>query len=366
MIGGNDKITKGQNAGLIIGSVLGVGILSLPKDLADVAGPDGSILLIVATFITVLLVIMHSKIALKFPGKTVVEIIDELLPKPIGLIFNLMIICFFLGAAASVVRIFSEGIKMFILLNTPLEIIMMTMLLTNIYIVRKGIEPIARLVQILLPLALIPFFLISLALIPELKIVNIIPLFQIGFKEVFEGLKVAIYSFIGIEIILISTAYVDDTKKMLRYNILATAFLGFIYIFIFIIVISQFGINQTKDLLWPTLFLMKTVNIPGVFLENVEGIFIIIWTFIALQGLAIILVQASIILSKAFKLKEVNFMSMPLVPIIYILAIFPENIAEVYEYLGIFSNYLGTAVAIVIPIVLFIVSLFKKKGTEKA
>ncbi|MBS4535138.1 endospore germination permease [Clostridium sp. D2Q-14] len=366
MIGGNDKITKGQNAGLVIGSVLGVGILSLPKDLADIAGPDGVFLLIIATIIIILLVIVHSKIALKFPGKTLVEIMNDTLPKPIALMFIFIFIFFYLGAAASVVRVFSEGIKMFMLSRTPLEVIIMTMLLTNVYIVRQGIEPIARIVQIVLPLAIIPFFLISLALIPDLKMTNMLPLFQIGIKEVFQGLKVAAYSFIGTEIILISTAYVKDTKNALKYNILSTVFLGFIYIFIFIIVVTQFGIKQTADLLWPTLFLMKTVDIPGAFLENVEGIFITIWTLIALQGLAVILIQESIVISKALKLKESNFISMPLLPVIYVLAVFPENIAEVYDYMNIFSNYLGTVVALGIPLVLFIVLLFKKKGTKKA
>lgn len=366
MIGGNDKITKGQNAGLIVGSALGVGILSLPGDLAKNFGPDGVLMLIIGTIVAALLIIIQTKLTLKFQGKTVVEIMDTTIPKPVAAVFNLIFVIFYIVLAASVVRIFSEVVKMFLLENTPLEVILITMILSNVYLARKGIETISRLVQIILPIVIIPFFILLLALTPDLDFTNIFPMFQVSFIEILKGLKIGVFSFIGIEIVLISTAYLNDTKKILRYNILSVVFIGMIYLIIFIVVISQFGKRQTMDLLWPTLFLMKTVDVPGTFLENVDGVVIALWTFIALQSLAIILMQGSIILSKALKLKETNFMAMPLLPLIYILALIPENIAEVYEYIDIFTNYLGSTVTIFIPIILFGVSLFKKKGANKA
>ncbi|MBS4537021.1 endospore germination permease [Clostridium sp. D2Q-11] len=367
MIGNNDKITKGQNAGLIIGSVFGVGILSLPSDLAKDFGSDGIMMLIIGSVLTILLVMIHTKLTLKFTGKTVVEIMDALIPKPIGVLFSIIFILFYIFSAASVVRISSEIVKMFLLQNTPLEVIIITMLISNVYIARKGIETIARLVQIIFPLAIIPFFILLLAIVPDLDFTNIYPIFQVGPMDIAKGIKVVMFSFIGTEIILISTAYLNDTKKVLRYNILSVVFLAVIYITIFIVVLTQFGRIQTMDLLWPTLFLMKTVDVPGTFLENVDGVVIGLWTFLTLQSLAIILMQGSVILSKSLKLKETNFMSMPLLPIIYILALVPENIAAAYEYIGLFSNYFGTAIAIVIPILLFSISLFKKKkGANKA
>lgn len=366
MTGGNDKITKGQNASLIIASVLGVGILSLPRELAKSSGPDGAILIIIGTLISILLITIYTKLMLKFKGQTIVEIMDQILPKPITKIIEMIFVVYYLILAATIVRIFADVIKMFLLQNTPLEFIILSILLTIVYIVRKGIEGISRLVQVVLPLVIIPFFFLLLSLLMNLDFTNMYPLFRLNVMDILKGLKTVLFSFIGIDVILISTAYVNDTKKILRYNISAISFLGLIYLIIFIMVISQFGVEHTEDLLWPTLFLMKTIDIPGSFLENVHGVVIALWTFIILQILSIILILANIILSKSFKLKEIDFLSMSLLPIVYLLALFPENINEVYYYMGLFSNYLGTAITFIIPLSLFAISIFKKKGASKS
>lgn len=185
-------------------------------------------------------------------------------------------------------------------------------------------------------------------------------------SDIIRGLKVTLFSFIGMDIVLISMAYVEKPKKVLKYNISAIIFLGLIYLIIFIVVTCQFGMEQTKDLLWPTLFLMKTIDIPGSFLENIEGVVIGLWTFIVLQALSVILMQANIVLSKSFKLKEIDFLSIAIIPILYLLTLVPQNINEVYYYIGLFSNYLGTSVTFIIPFVLFGLSIFKKKGASKS
>ncbi|MGO1370009.1 GerAB/ArcD/ProY family transporter [Senegalia sp. (in: firmicutes)] len=365
MTGGNDKITKGQSATLIIGSILGVGILTLPSELAKESGNSGMIMIIIGTILSIFIISIFTKLMLKFESKTVVEIMDELLPRPIAIIFESIFVLFYISSAAAVVRIFADIVKMFLLKETPLEVIIISMLLASVYIVRKGIEGIARLVQVILPIVIIPFALLLISLIPELDFQSVNNIMRFNTSDILKGLNVSLFSFIGMDIVLISMAYVEKPKKILKYNISVISFLGLIYLIIFIVVTCQFGIEQTRDLLWPTLFLMKTINIPGSFLENVEGVVIGLWTFIVIQSLCVILMQTNIILSKSFKLKEIDFLAVAIIPILYLLALVPQNINEVYYYIGLFSNYLGTSVTIIIPFILFGLAIFKKKGASK-
>ncbi|WP_165442830.1 GerAB/ArcD/ProY family transporter [Senegalia massiliensis] len=365
MIGGNDKITKGQNFSLIIASILGVGILSLPSQLAKSSGFNGIIAIIIGTIISIILVIMYTKLMIRFKSKTIFEVIDEILPQPIVKIIDILFIFHYLISGAIVVRIFGAIIRMFLLRNTPLEITILSLILVVCYITRKGIEPIARLSQIVLPLVIIPIFILFLSLIPELDFTNIYPIFPINAIEILKGIRTTLFSFIGIEIILISTAYVKNTNKILKYNILSIIFLGIMYLSTFIVVISEFGRKQTEDLLWPTLLLMKTVDVPGAFLENVDGIIIALWTFISVQILSILLIQSNILLNKSFKLKELDFLSMPLLPLIYLLALVPDNIDEVYYYIDLFSNYIGVVIILIIPLIIFIFVVITKKGGNK-
>ncbi|NBI06236.1 hypothetical protein D3Z33_05090 [Senegalia massiliensis] len=365
MIGGNDKITKGQNLSLIIASILGVGILSLPSQLAKSSGFNGIISIISGTIISILLVTMYTKLITRFKSKTIFEVIDEILPNPIAKIIDLLFILHYLITGAIIVRIFGDIIRMFLLRNTPLEVTILSLILAVSFITRKGIEPVARLAQIVLPLVVIPIFILFLSLIPELDFTNIYPVFQMNTVDVLKGIKTTVFSFIGIEIVLVSTAYVKNTDKILKYNILSVIFLGIMYLVAFIVVISEFGKEQTEDLLWPTLLLMKTVDVPGAFLENVDGIIISLWTFISIQILSIVLIQSNIVLNKSFKLKEVDFLSMTLLPIMYLLALFPDNIDEVYYYIDLFSNYLGVVIILIIPLILFVFVVITKKGDNK-
>lgn len=362
MIGGNDKITKGQNFSLIIASILGVGILSLPSQLAKGSGFNGIIAIISGTIIMMILVIMYTKLMARFNSKTIFEVIDEILPQSIVKIIDILFIIHYLISAAIIVRIFGAIIRMFLLRNTPLEVTILSLILVVSFVIRKGIEPVARLSQIVLPLVIIPIFILFLSLLSELDFTNIYPLFQMNIGDILKGIKVTLFSFIGIEIVLISTAYVKDTNKILKYNVLSVIFLGIMYLATFVIVISEFGRKQTEDLLWPTLLLMKTVDVPGAFLENVDGIIIALWTFISVQILSIVLIQSNIALNKSFKLKEVDFLSMPLLPIIYLLALFPDNIDEVYYYIDLYSNYLGVTIVLIIPLILFSIVILRKKG----
>lgn len=365
MIGGNDKITKGQNLSLIIASILGVGILSLPSQLAKSSGFNGIISIISGTIISILLVTMYTKLITRFKSKTIFEVIDEILPNPIAKIIDLLFILHYLITGAIIVRIFGDIIRMFLLRNTPLEVTILSLILAVSFITRKGIEPVARLAQIVLPLVVIPIFILFLSLIPELDFTNIYPVFQMNTVDILKGIKTTVFSFIGIEIVLVSTAYVKNTDKILKYNILSVIFLGIMYLVAFIVVISEFGKEQTEDLLWPTLLLMKTVDVPGAFLENVDGIIISLWTFISIQILSIVLIQSNIVLNKSFKLKEVDFLSMTLLPIMYLLALFPDNIDEVYYYIDLFSNYLGVVIILIIPLILFVFVVITKKGDNK-
>ncbi|MGO1371721.1 MAG: GerAB/ArcD/ProY family transporter, partial [Senegalia sp. (in: firmicutes)] len=74
MTGGNDKITKGQSATLIIGSILGVGILTLPSELAKESGNSGIVMIILGTILSIFIITIFTKLMLKFESKTVVEI----------------------------------------------------------------------------------------------------------------------------------------------------------------------------------------------------------------------------------------------------------------------------------------------------
>ncbi|WDV46009.1 endospore germination permease [Clostridiaceae bacterium M8S5] len=361
MIANNRKITKAQNVTMMISSVIGVGILSLPSDLAEVVGTDGWIILIITGLLSMAALYVITKLMLSYKDYTLIEIGRELVGRPIGDIVSLVYLIYAIIYIGLIVRIFAEVAKMFLLINTPIEIIIITMLLTTAHLTRKGIECIARIIQVTIPLVIIPIIILWLSLFPNLDISNILPAFRTNFISMAKGIPVAFFSFTGIEIIYFTTIYVKNPKKSIKFNMIALASIVGIYIMAFIVCIFRFGKEETVHLIWPTLSLMKTINLPGAFIENVEGVVMALWVLMVLGTLVVQFYCGAQVLSRVTGSKEFDFFVLPMILFIYFVALLPDNIVSVYNYIYMLNKYLSSFLIIVVPVVYYIVSLLKKK-----
>lgn len=124
MISKVGKVTERQFSAIIINTVLGVGILTLPRAAVSFADQGGIISVILAVLIFLINLLIIIKLGLRFPDKTIFEYLQIILGNIIGRVIGLCIIIYWLFSSAFVVRIFSELIVTAILPKTPLEVIM--------------------------------------------------------------------------------------------------------------------------------------------------------------------------------------------------------------------------------------------------
>lgn len=365
MIGGDNKISNFQIAVLLINTIVGVGVLNLPSLLAGEVGTTGWIVLLLAGAIAALLVLMMTKLMSSYEGKDIVNVSSSLIGKIATYISIILVITYMIAQGAFIVRVFGEVIKMFLLFSTPIEVIILTMLLTAVYTVRSGIDAIARFSILVIPFIVIPLLIIGTVLLQDLDYSNILPVFNMGPIEIIKSLPPALFSFGGIESILIYLYYSQKPKEAAKYSVLAVGVIVVIYLIAFLITLSRFGEKDLEAQLWPLLSLSKTVQFPNAFIENVEGIIMSIWVLIAFTTLISVIYTATFLVSKLFKSEKNRYFVGPVLPIIYILSLIPRNVVQVYDYTGVLTNYLGTFVTIVYPILLFIVSILKKKGEAK-
>lgn len=366
MEGNNNKITKGQNSFIMIASVIGVGILSLPSSLAEKYGTDGWVVILIGGIIVSFLVYIMTKLSLMYPGKIISEYGRKIATTPISDIISVIFVVYVLTSIAYILRVFAEVMKMFLLINTPTEIIIISMLLTSAYLTRKGIEAIGRVMTIIIPLVIIPIILLVLPILTEVKLDNLLPVLTTNPIEYFKGIPAIILSFLGFEVIFINLAYIEERKNVMKYNILAVWFITITYIITYLITLVRFGKDELTHLIWPTLSLMKTVQFPGAFLENVEGLVMGLWILMIFGSIVPVYFSASLILSKVSRGKEFRHFVLPLIPIIYILSLVPENLVAAYDITDVIEKYLGVFVVAVVPIVFYILALIRKRYKKGA
>jgi len=339
---------------LIITIVVGIGILSLPSDVAMIMENDGWIGILIGGLITIPFIIMIDKLFKLQPGKNFFQLGKEILNPIVFQVFLIIEVLYIILLLSYANRVFVDVMKAYLLETTPTEIILMTMLIAISYIARSPIEVIARMAVIIYPIIIIFIIFLILINIPNMDITNIYPMFQVGYKEILKGIIASLFSYSGYEFMLLVLPQAEDNKKTLNYSLNGMFVVIAIYLIVFFISLSQYGIHQLKREIWPTIAIVKEVDLPGYFLENLDGIVMAVWVMVIYGTIGPYLYSAGTILSHIFQTKVHDIFILPLLPIIYIIALLPRNLVETEEYLGKTVSYFSIVAIFIIPAIMFI------------
>ncbi|HHV74285.1 MAG TPA: endospore germination permease [Thermoanaerobacterium sp.] len=364
MIKNNDKISENQLSILLFTTMLGAGVLSLPADVAKAAGPNGLIVILLGGLVALTFARIISFVASKFPTETFVEYSEKIMTKPVSILLTIFLIAYFLIFCSLNLRIFGEVAKSYLLNSTPIEVIMITLLFTSAYIVRYGIEPIARMSEILFPVMVIPAMIILLPAITDIDLSNFLPVLRISPLRLAKGILQTAYSFIGFEILYVIFPYIQLGNKLKKSINVSFFSIIFFYLYITFFTIGIFGYKETSVQLWPLLTVIKSINFPGFFIENLESLIMGIWTFAVFTSISAFHYAATLSLSKLIKAREHSYLVIPLIPIIYFMALIPESIVEVYRYAS-YAIYLALFFVIILPLLMWAIVKIRHGGEKQ-
>ena len=357
----NEKISAKQLKGLIVTTIIGVGILSLPSELANIMGLDGWIPIILTGIIMIGMAVIVVKIFEYYPNMDIFQISKASLGTVLSVIFQIILLIQIIISLTFVSRVLGEVIKAFLLDVTPIEVIIFTFILVTTYISRCGIDVIGRMGFFIYPIILGFVVLLFVITVPKANLSNLLPVFQSDIKALPKGLMVGFISFGGFEILLFSIPYVEDKDRILKSSLLGIGLIILVYLSIFVLATSQLGINQLKRLNWVTLSLVKEIDLPGLFLENLDGIVTTLWVLVAFGTLASIYYSSGKILANLFKTKQHELFILPLIPIIYTLSLIPQSSTDKKHFLANLLQILQIVGTFIFPIIIFIIGRVKNR-----
>lgn len=346
-------------------TVIGIGIFAYPRNAAKIVGNDGWFTAIMGGIISyILLYIIY--LVLKNNGYDDFCSIYEknfgrLLGKGIALFFAAYIVF----EITIGLRAFIEVIRMYLLSKTPTEFLTAVTIIAAFYIVRGGIEALVKFNEVSFWVMFIPMGIVILFMLNGADFSNLLPVMTHSIKEYAKSLKIAIYSFSGIETAYLVLPLVRDRKTIKKSLGRSIFFITLFYIVIFVFTIAVLSEEQAKILLWPTITMIKTINIQGAFIERWDGIVMTLWIIFFFTTLANGFYFVSDILKNTFKFRSINISSAVMVPFLYIGALLPRNVAQVYElsltYMPIFTGINFVAV----PLSILILHSFKKRKNKR-
>jgi spore germination protein len=365
MLTNNDKITVPQAITFLITTIIGTGILSLPGYAAKIANSDGWIVVVFGSIMILVGSLIIGILLRRYPQDTFVEYSQKIAGKLLAYIFCILLIVYFTVFASVIVRKFADVMNTFMFQKTPMEFLILTQLMLAVYLLRHGIEPTARISEILLPVMIIPVIAMYLIGIPKADFTELLPFLNTPVKTIAIGSFYTAFSLLGPEILLVIGPYIRSPEKAFRVVTVSVTAVAIIYIFIVVIVFATLGVEDTKLMLWPAMTIIRTIMAPGGIFERLDALALALWTIAAFTSINGYFFSAGLALAHLSGTREFKFYITIIFPWIYLFSTFSRNVLQTSQS----SNILGIAGVILgmtVPAVLLIVDMIKRKGGKPA
>ncbi len=355
-------ITELQWISLIVGAMVGIGITTLPRELAEEAGRDGWITLLVSTII----VLIYAKICIYyaklFPEMTLAESVQLVLGKWLGGLVVILYSIYTFSLGAIVLRSFMEIIHVYFAITSPAWFKMIVPLIIIIYMSRCGMATLSRMAEIVFMITIPAIFLLA-APVRQGNLMHMLPVFEQGIAQPFLALPVAIFAFLGVEtVILVFYPYLEKKETVNRVTYMAVILVGFLYTGISLITLLVLGLEQIQLFYWPFVEAVKIVRV--VILERIDNIFLYLWGVKVTMVASILYFSGTFSLSVLTKKNYHDIWAIVCWPVIYVISLYPETQVDLENISSLFTLWGGIFVA-VLPIMLIVVAKIRKVGGKE-
>lgn len=368
-------ITSKQATTIVASTVIGAGVLTLPRTATEIAHQSAWISMLAGSLAAVFIMWIITKLGLRFPGKTIMEYGGTLLGTKrtarlnrwLALPIQLLLIAMWLVMAIIDFRLFGDVLISTVLPETPIEVIIGTLLVALISYVMVELEVVVRFNELMFPVLLLPIIFISALSFQKVRVTNLLPVVfpdMLGFLQSSADLLFALQGFSIMTVLMAFTQREHNVKS----NIGGVAIPALIFTLLIVASLGMFGYTELQHLMMPTLELTKATNITFLILERLDALFIAVWV------VAIFTTAGNLFYTACFSIAQIlpvrkedvtrRWVAVGFVPVAFWSALIPENIFEVSEWTD-YIGYVG-AVAYVLIILLYVLAVVRGKGKEAA
>ncbi|OKP93919.1 GerAB/ArcD/ProY family transporter [Paenibacillus sp. P32E] len=360
----DDKITSGQASLFLTNTVLGAGILTLPRSVTQSAKtPDSWMSVLLGGLIVMLVIFVMVKLSQQFPGKTVYQYSKGIIGTFPGGFLSSLLIIYFIIIAGFEIRVLAEITMFFLLEGTPVWAIVIPFIWVGAYLVFGGINSIARVYQIIFPISLFILILCYILSIRVFDINHLRPVLSEGLMPVIKGLKSTVLVYTGCEVVMTITAFMQHPQHAVKSMLAGIGIPMVLYLLTVIVVVGGLSIDSVTTSTWPTIDLVRSFEISGFFFERFEFPLLVIWMMQMFCNFCSFFFNASLGISQVFKLKIVPVI-FGLMPLIFISTMVPKRMNDVFA-VGDAIGRMGIILFILLPVLLSVVLIIRKKGLKQ-
>ena len=269
------KISSLQMAFMMYPTIMATAILSVPSIIAKYAKNDLWLSPILASLIGYVTVYIAYKLHQLYPKQTIIQFSEQIMGRFAGKIFGLLVLVFLYPRHGTVTRAYGEFIVDSFLPNTPISVIMASMVFLCGITLHGGLEVLGRAAQLFLPIFVIPLFILIILMIPDFEFENIFPILGDGMIPPMKGAIVPGGWFTEFFLITFLLPFLADRKKGMKYGMMTVFAVMMTLMVVNLFVLFILG-PTTAFMVYPLIQVARYISIADFF-EHVESVIMAIW-----------------------------------------------------------------------------------------
>ncbi|MBG9567999.1 endospore germination permease [Brevibacillus agri] len=271
-----NELTVFQYIYLIHGAQVGIGVLSMPRELADLAGTDGWLSILIGWIAAMAVSLVIIGIMKRYPGKTIVDLLPLFLGKWLGkvCVAGIAVYCGF--ASFTVLANTAAIINTWILSQTPIYMVVILLAVPAYMVLQGGLRVLGRYAELIFYLTLwMPIVLVTV--LPKTNWLYLLPVFKEGWWPILVATKSTVLSFLGFELAFFLYPFLQKKQYAVLGIVVANTLSMLIFMNITLFSFVFFNPDEILQYTWPTLNLWKVIEYR--FLERMDIIFLAFYLF---------------------------------------------------------------------------------------
>jgi spore germination protein len=355
----DESIGRKEMSFTIMSMMIGIGILTLPRNIASVTRfADGWISILVGGLLAAGFALILAFLAIRMAKDSFYRFASKTITQPLAAALTGLISVYFILFCGFETRAIASISKQYLFERTPVEAVACAFLLVVIYAVSGSRIGLIRLNALFLPLVLVIAVLLLAFSSGNFRVQEMEPFFTTGISGLAAGTRETIFSLLGFEIVLFYGSMLRNRRDALPAAAIGVTVPVLLYLAIYLVCVGVFSQEALHNVAYPAIELAKEAKIPGEFLERFESVFFIIWIMTIYNTTCMALDIACESMRSIFGLTRSPLHPMLLAPFVFWIGMAPRNIAE-FTSLGTFVSYLGVAATILMPCIILAVSLLR-------
>lgn len=256
---------------LIHGTQVGIGVLSLPREVANTSGTDGWIAIVLGGLVTLLVSILIIQVMARHPDLVITEIFQIYFGRWLAKILTIFFLIYYAMTGVTILLAKTSIIRVSLLTHTPMYLILLLFIVPGFMIARHGVRVLGKYAVVIFVLFLWMPFVVIIPL-GKFEYLYLLPILKEGVAPILGAIKTTFFSFLGFETAFFFYPYLRRKSSAIWGIIIANLISLAIYLVVTIVCFGYFSPDEIGQYTWPTISLFKVSELP--FIERLDILFL--------------------------------------------------------------------------------------------